>query len=109
MGSGHINNENIYEPLAYLLVKTELEGYSKTMKELEASLKAAEELRLKYTSTFGEMIFLSGSIVLKEPNLRTSLKGLLYQIARDHGVILNLTFRSNLLFSALSAIVHMWS
>jgi hypothetical protein len=65
------------------------------MTEMEQVLKIAEEIRYSYSNLFGQMINETGAIVLKDPNLRNSLKGLLYQIARDYDVFIA-NFRSSL-------------
>ena len=95
MGSIQIDHQNIYDSIIYVLEKTELESFSKgffyyykEMKKIEEVLTNAEMLRYTFSSPFGLIIYDSGAIVLKEPSFNDCLMGLLFQIARDHGVII---------------------
>ena len=56
------------------------------MTKMEEVLKVIEETRYQFSNQFGQMIYDTGAIVVQDPNFRHCIKGLLFQIARDHGV-----------------------
>ena len=58
------------------------------MENSELTLKEIETARFNFSSSFGKLIYDSGSIVLRKPELNTSITGLYYQTARDCSVII---------------------
>jgi hypothetical protein len=57
------------------------------MHKFEELMKTVEATRLKVSKPWGFLLFHSGAIVVKKPTLFSAAWGLLYQVARDLGVI----------------------